>query len=75
LVNDDAVLFLQPEWSKKEEMTPLIVDIGLTNTGIMNTPCVWYKYNYCVIFIRQRLVNVQESISILAKKAAFWSVL
>jgi hypothetical protein len=26
LVNDDAVLFLQPEWSKKEEMTPLIVD-------------------------------------------------
>jgi hypothetical protein len=23
LVNDDAVLFLQPEWSKKEEMTPL----------------------------------------------------
>jgi hypothetical protein len=21
LVNDDAVLFLQPEWSKKEEMT------------------------------------------------------
>lgn len=26
LVNDNAILFLQPEWSKKEEMTALIVD-------------------------------------------------
>ena len=25
-VNKDAILFLQPEWSKKEEMTPQIVD-------------------------------------------------
>ena len=25
-VNTNAVLFLQPEWSKKEEMTELIVD-------------------------------------------------
>ena len=25
-VNPKAILFLQPEWSKKEEMTPLIVD-------------------------------------------------
>lgn len=25
-VNENAILFLQPEWSKKEEMTPQIVD-------------------------------------------------
>ena len=25
-VNDNAVLFLQPEWSKRDEMTPLIVE-------------------------------------------------
>ncbi|MFY8097635.1 MAG: 7-carboxy-7-deazaguanine synthase QueE [Flavobacterium sp.] len=25
-VNSNTILFLQPEWSKKEEMTPLIVD-------------------------------------------------
>ncbi|MBZ4037171.1 7-carboxy-7-deazaguanine synthase QueE [Flavobacterium sp. 17A] len=31
LVNDDAILFLQPEWSKKEEMTPLIVDYVMNN--------------------------------------------
>jgi 7-carboxy-7-deazaguanine synthase len=31
LVNDDAILFLQPEWSKKEEMTPLIVDYIMKN--------------------------------------------
>jgi organic radical activating enzyme len=33
LVNDDAVLFLQPEWSKKEEMTPLIVDYVMNQNG------------------------------------------
>lgn len=31
LVNPDAILFLQPEWSKKEEMTPLIVDYVMAN--------------------------------------------
>ena len=31
LVNDKAILFLQPEWSKKEEMTPLIVDYVMNN--------------------------------------------
>jgi organic radical activating enzyme len=31
LVNPDAILFLQPEWSKKEEMTPLIVDYIMNN--------------------------------------------
>ena len=31
LVNDNAILFLQPEWSKKEQMTPLIVDYVMTN--------------------------------------------
>ncbi|PKH67151.1 7-carboxy-7-deazaguanine synthase QueE [Flavobacterium sp. ALD4] len=31
LVNDGAILFLQPEWSKKEEMTPLIVDYVMDN--------------------------------------------
>lgn len=30
--NDNAILFLQPEWSKKEEMTPLIVEY------VMNHP-------------------------------------
>lgn len=30
--NKNAILFLQPEWSKKEEMTPLIVDY------VMNHP-------------------------------------
>lgn len=30
-VNRDAILFLQPEWSKKEEMTPLIVDYVMKN--------------------------------------------
>lgn len=30
-VNKDAILFLQPEWSKKEEMTPLIVDYVMNN--------------------------------------------
>lgn len=30
-VNKDAVLFLQPEWSKKEEMTPLIIDYVMNN--------------------------------------------
>lgn len=31
-VNANAILFLQPEWSKREEMTPLIVDY------VMNHP-------------------------------------
>lgn len=30
-VNSKALLFLQPEWSKKEEMTPLIVDYVMNN--------------------------------------------
>jgi organic radical activating enzyme len=30
-VNGGAILFLQPEWSKKEEMTPLIVDYVMNN--------------------------------------------
>ena len=31
LVNNKAILFLQPEWSKKEEMTPQIVDYVMKN--------------------------------------------
>jgi len=30
-VYDKAILFLQPEWSKKEEMTPFIVDYVMNN--------------------------------------------
>lgn len=30
-VNSNAILFLQPEWSKKEEITPLIVDYVMNN--------------------------------------------
>jgi len=30
-VNKDAILFLQPEWSKKEEMTPQIVEYVMNN--------------------------------------------
>jgi hypothetical protein len=30
-VNDNAILFLQPEWSKQEEMTPFIVDYVMSN--------------------------------------------
>ncbi len=30
-VNDKAILFLQPEWSKKEEMSPLIIDYVMNN--------------------------------------------
>ncbi len=30
-VDSKAILFLQPEWSKKEEMTPLIVDYVMKN--------------------------------------------
>lgn len=30
-VNPNAILFLQPEWSKKDEMTPLIVDYVMKN--------------------------------------------
>jgi len=30
-VNSKTILFLQPEWSKKEEMTPLIVDYVMNN--------------------------------------------
>lgn len=30
-VNPDAVLFLQPEWSRREEVTPLIVDYVMRN--------------------------------------------
>ena len=30
-VNKNAILFLQPEWSKKEEMTQLIVDYVMNN--------------------------------------------
>lgn len=30
-VNANAILFLQPEWSKREEMTPLIVDYVMNN--------------------------------------------
>lgn len=30
-VNSNAILFLQPEWSKKEEMTALIVDYVMNN--------------------------------------------
>ncbi len=31
MVNENAILFLQPEWSKKEEVTPLIVDYVMKN--------------------------------------------
>jgi 7-carboxy-7-deazaguanine synthase len=31
MVNSNAILFLQPEWSKKEEMTPMIVDYVMNN--------------------------------------------
>ena len=30
-VNKNSILFLQPEWSKKEEITPLIVDYVMNN--------------------------------------------
>ncbi len=30
-VNPNAILFLQPEWSKKDEITPLIVDYVMQN--------------------------------------------
>jgi organic radical activating enzyme len=30
-VNPNAILFLQPEWSKREEMTPLIVEYVMNN--------------------------------------------
>ncbi len=30
-VNEKAILFLQPEWSKKEEITPLIVEYVMNN--------------------------------------------
>lgn len=30
-VNNNAILFLQPEWSKKDDMTPLIVDYVMKN--------------------------------------------
>lgn len=30
-VNGNAILFLQPEWSKREEVTPLIVDYVMAN--------------------------------------------
>lgn len=30
-VNGSAILFLQPEWSKRDEMTPLIVDYVMQN--------------------------------------------
>ena len=30
-VNPNAILFLQPEWSKREEMTPLIVNYVMNN--------------------------------------------
>ena len=30
-INPNAILFLQPEWSKKDEMTPLIVDYVMKN--------------------------------------------
>lgn len=30
-VNENAILFLQPEWSKRDEMTPLIVDYVMNN--------------------------------------------
>ena len=31
LVNSNTILFLQPEWSKKDEMTPIIVDYVMQN--------------------------------------------
>ena len=31
LVNPNAILFLQPEWSKKDEMTPMIVNYVMQN--------------------------------------------
>ena len=31
LTNSKAILFLQPEWSKRDEMTPLIVDYVMQN--------------------------------------------
>jgi len=31
LVNNDAILYLQPEWSKKDEITPLIVEYVMNN--------------------------------------------
>ena len=30
-VNSDCILFLQPEWSKRDEVIPLIVDYVMQN--------------------------------------------
>ena len=30
-VNSDCILFLQPEWSKRDEVMPLIVDYVMQN--------------------------------------------
>ena len=31
-VNNDCILYLQPEWSKRDEMMPIIVDYVMKNT-------------------------------------------
>ena len=31
LVSDDCKLYLQPEWSRSKEMTPLIIDYVMNN--------------------------------------------
>jgi hypothetical protein len=41
-VNDNAILFLQPEWSKQEEMTPFIVDYVMSNPKWRSNT---YKYS------------------------------
>jgi hypothetical protein len=35
-VNDNAILFLQPEWSK-QEMTPFIVDYVMVTNGSVSS--------------------------------------
>jgi hypothetical protein len=48
-VNDNAILFLQPEWSKQEEMTPFIVDYVMSN---QNGECL-FKHINILIFLKE----------------------
>jgi hypothetical protein len=50
-VNDNAILFLQPEWSKQEEMTPF-VDYVMSN----KMECLFRHINI-LIFLKEFRIN------------------
>ena len=63
-INGNAILFLQPEWSKKEEMTPLIVDYVMNNPKwrVSLQTHKYLKYSLIINQLKNEKITISSSI-------------